>query len=97
MRVELKSWDSAELLRTEEDLQQYLAVVLEEDDGPTIYAATLRTAARARGGIAELTRESGIPEQELQSAMNADEASALRVLRSLEHAYRIRVASRMVA
>ena len=97
MSVELKPWDSAELLRTEQDLQEYLGVVLEEDDGPTIYAATIRTAARARGGVAVLARESRIPEAELQTAMDADEASALPVLRRLEEAYRRLSSDRLVA
>ncbi len=97
MDVELKPWDSAELLHNEQDLFEYLSVVLEDDDGPTIYAKTLRTAVRARGGVTVLSRESGIPEQELQTAMNADEASALPVLRKLEHAYRMLAANRMVA
>ena len=97
MEVELKPWDTAEFLHDEQDLALYLEAVLEEDDGPTIYAGSLPVAARARGGIANLARESGIPAPELEAAMRGSEQEALPVLQKLAAAYSALAAGRKVA
>lgn len=97
MEVELKPWDTAEFLHDEQDLALYLEAVLEEDEGPTIYAGSLPVAARARGGVASLARESGIPIMELEAAMQGSEQAALPVLKKLASAYGNLAAGRKVA
>ncbi len=97
MEVAMSPWDSTELLRNESDLAMYLAVALEEEDLPTIHAATVRIAARARGGAANLARESGLSLPELEAAMQGSEEDALPVLKKLAAAYRNLSAGRKVA
>lgn len=97
MSIEVKPWDSAELLHDERDLAMFLAVSLEEDDGPTIYASSMRVAAKARGGVATLARESGVPEPELSAGMQGSEEEALPVIQKLAAAYSRLSAGRLVA
>jgi probable addiction module antidote protein len=97
MEVELKPWSTADYLRTELDLADYLEAVLEKDDGPTIYAVAIADAARARGGVKTLAEESGVPEAEIQDAITASEEDALPVVKKLEQAYKARSSSRKVA
>ena len=97
MPLEAKPWDAAEFLQDQEDLAGYLDVVLEDDGGPILYARTVGTAARARGGIATLAHESGIPQQELETAMRGSEEEALPVIQKLAAAYSKLSAGRLVA
>ena len=97
MTIELKPWKTADYLRDELDLADYLEAVLEEDDGPTIYAAAIADAASARGGVSALAEESGIPEAEIQAAITANEKAALPVVKKLEQAYKARCTARLVA
>ncbi len=97
MAIELKPWDSAEFLHDESDLAMYLAVVLEEDDGPTIYAASIRAAGRARGSVTALAKESGLSEAELHAAMESSEEETFPVVQKLAAAYSKLSAARLVA
>jgi DNA-binding phage protein len=95
--LELKPWETADYLRDELDLADYLEVVLEEDDGPTVYAAAIADAARARGGVKPLAEESEISEADLQTAIGANEENARPVVQKLAKVYRSRSTDRLVA
>ena len=97
MELELKPWNTADYLRDELDLADYLEAVLEEADGPTIYAPSIAVAAQARGGVSTLAEESGISAAEIQAAITANEEAALPVLKKLEQAYKARCTARLVA
>jgi probable addiction module antidote protein len=64
---ELKTFDMAEHLNTEEDIAMYLALVLEEDD-PSELAHALGVVARARG-MTQIARDSGITREALYHAL----------------------------
>ncbi|MBK7001872.1 MAG: putative addiction module antidote protein [Rhodoferax sp.] len=65
-------WDSAEMLKTEEDMQLYLQACLDEDDGDgRLVRAALGDIARARG-MSQLARDTGLAREGLYKALSAD-------------------------
>ena len=97
MPLETKPFVVADYLHDEEDLAGYLAVVLEEAEYPTLFSAAIEDAAKARGGLAVLAKESGVPEAELQQAVVAGNVSARPTVTKLQAAYHKRVSQRLVA
>lgn len=67
---ELPSFDMAEQLRNEEDIQIYLNLVLEEND-PALLAAALGDIAKARG-MTQIAKDAGIGRESLYKALRAD-------------------------
>ena len=61
MGIRTKAYDAAEFLTDDETISAYLTEALESDD-PRYIAKALGAVARARGGIAQLARETGNPE-----------------------------------
>ena len=61
--LKLLKWDSAEHLKTEEDMALYLEACLQEaGDDAAFIAKALGTIARAKG-MSQLTRETGVSAQ----------------------------------
>ena len=84
---QLKRWDSAEHLQSEEDALAYLEACLEEaPDDPAFFAHALGVVARARG-MSELARRTGLTREGLYKALsetgNPSLATVLKVLRAL--------------
>jgi probable addiction module antidote protein len=70
MTVKLSRWDSAEYLKTEEDIQAYLEAVLEEGgDDPVYIIHALGVIARAKN-MSQLAREAGISREGLYKALS---------------------------
>jgi len=70
MAVKLSRWDSAEYLKTEEDIQAYLEAVLEEEgDEPVYIIHALGVIARAKN-MSQLAREAGISREGLYKALS---------------------------
>ena len=65
--ADLPEFDMVEHLKTDEDIANYLTVVLEEND-PALLAAALGDIARARG-MAEIAKASGIGREALYKAL----------------------------
>ncbi|MGZ8217327.1 addiction module antidote protein [Methylomagnum sp.] len=65
--ADLPEFDITESLKSEEDIAEYLTVVLEEDD-PALLAAALGDIARARG-MSEIAKASGISREALYTAL----------------------------
>ena len=63
----LPDFDMVEHLKTDEDVANYLTVVLEDND-PALLAAALGDIARARG-MAEIAKASGIGREALYKAL----------------------------
>jgi probable addiction module antidote protein len=63
----LPDFDMVEYLKTDEDVANYLTVVLEDND-PALLAAALGDIARARG-MAEIAKASGIGREALYKAL----------------------------
>jgi probable addiction module antidote protein len=86
MALELAPWDAAEFLTDEETIAAYLTEALESDD-PKIIAKALGAVARARGGMAQLARDTGISREALYRALsengNPELGTALKVMRAL--------------
>jgi probable addiction module antidote protein len=65
--ADLKNFDMAELLDSDQAVAEYLTVVLEENDAAAL-AAALGTVARARG-MAAVAEQAGIAREALYKAL----------------------------
>ena len=96
MAIETMPYDAAEFLTDKETISAYLTEALESDD-PRIIAKALGAVARARGGMAQLSRESGIAREALYRALsdagNPELGTALKVM----HALGVRLSASLVA
>jgi probable addiction module antidote protein len=96
MAIKTYPWDAAEFLDSNEAVAEYLTLSLESNDIGEI-AQALGTIARARGGIAELARQTGITREALHRALsengNPEFATVLKVM----HALGVKLSASMVA
>ena len=67
---ELKEFDMAEYLTNDEEIAEYLSIVIEEND-PSELARALWTIARARG-MTDIAAKTGITREALYKALRAD-------------------------
>jgi probable addiction module antidote protein len=84
MVLKLKPFDVAEFLTDDETIVTYLTEVFENEE-PRYIAKALAAVARAKGGIAQLSANTGVPQDELQPALNEspDLGAVLKVMRAL--------------
>ena len=85
--VKTRPWDSAEHLKTEADMAEYLDACLEEaGDDPAFITHALGVVARARG-MTQLARDTGMTREGLYKALseegNPSFATVLNVMRAL--------------
>jgi probable addiction module antidote protein len=96
MAIETAPWDPAEFLTDDETIGYYLTDALESNDPRTI-AKALGTVARAKGGIAQLARNTGISREALHRALsdtgNPEFGTVLKVMDALG----VRLSATMVA
>jgi probable addiction module antidote protein len=72
MAIPTTLWDSAEHLKTEEDIQLYLEACLEEaGDDPAFIVHALGVIARARN-MSQLARNTGISREGLYKALSPE-------------------------
>ena len=72
MAVKLRKWDSAEHLKTEEDMQVYLQTCIEESNGDAAFIAkALGNIAKAKGMI-QLAKDTGLGRGSLYKALSGD-------------------------
>ncbi|HRN82327.1 MAG TPA: putative addiction module antidote protein [Nitrosomonas europaea] len=86
-KVKLRRWDSAEHLKTEEDIALYLDACLEEaGDDATYIAKALGNIARARG-MTQLARDTGLGRESLYKALsgegNPEFSTIMKVVKAL--------------
>jgi probable addiction module antidote protein len=85
MALKTTRWDSAEYLKTDEDIAAYLDAVLEEDD-PALVTHALGVIARAKG-MSQIARETGMGRESLYKALspegNPEFATVIKVLKAL--------------
>ena len=83
--IELRAWDAAEHLESDEDIAAYLDAALEEGD-PALVVAVLGDIARARG-MTQLSREAGVGRESLYKALSAsgnpEFATVMKIVRAL--------------
>lgn len=87
MAPKLRKWDSAEYLKTEEDVALYFEACMEEGgDDAAFIAKALGNIARARG-MTQLAKETGMGRESLYKALsgqgNPSFATILKVTRAL--------------
>ena len=84
-RSDLKTFDMAEYLDSEQAIAEYLSIVM-EDGTPALLVAALGDVARARG-MTQLARDTGLAREALYRSLSADGnpsfASVTKVLRAL--------------
>jgi probable addiction module antidote protein len=86
MTEQFTRWDSAEYLKTEEDMANYLDACLQEaGDDPAFIAKALGTIARAHG-MTQVARDSGLSRESLYRALsgegNPDFGTILKVIKA---------------
>lgn len=96
-KVKLHRWDSAEHLRTEEDIALYLDACLEEaGDDAAFIAKALGNIARARG-MTQLARDTGLGRESLYKALsgegNPEFSTIMKVVKALGLKLHIQVSS----
>ena len=70
--IKLKKWDSAEHLKSDEDIALYLEACLEEaGDDAAFVAKALGTIARAKG-MTQLAKETGLGRESLYKALSGE-------------------------
>jgi probable addiction module antidote protein len=78
-------WDSAEHLKTDQDIADYLEAVFEDGD-PDLISHALGVIARAKG-MAQIAREAGLGRESLYKALssegNPEFATVLKVVHAL--------------
>ncbi len=80
-------WDSADYLKTEEDIDLYFELCLEEDPGDgSLIRRALGSIARARG-MSQLARDTGLAREGLYKALspegNPEFATIMKVIKAL--------------
>jgi len=80
-------WDSAEILKTEEDFQLYLEACFQEDEGDgALVRDALGVIARARG-VSQLARDTGLSREGLYQALSAkgnpEFSTVMKVIKAL--------------
>ncbi|MFN4328319.1 MAG: addiction module antidote protein [Limnobacter sp.] len=82
----LRKWDTAEHLKTEEDIALFLDACLEEaGDDAAFVAKALGTVARARG-MTELARSTGIGRESLYKALSGEGNPSFATILKVTHA-----------
>jgi probable addiction module antidote protein len=71
-KIKLRKWDSAEYLKSDEDMVLYLEACLEEaGDDAAFIAKALGTIARAKG-MTQLAKETGLGRESLYKALSGE-------------------------
>ncbi|MDB6370826.1 addiction module antidote protein [Photorhabdus bodei] len=72
MSEQFTRWDSAEYLKTEADMAEYLDACIEEaGDDPAFIARALGAIARARG-MTQVAKDAGLSRESLYRALSGD-------------------------
>lgn len=72
MTEKFSRWDSADYLKTEEDIELYFEACVAEDPGDgSLIRSALGTIARARG-MSQLARDTGLAREGLYKALSPD-------------------------
>ncbi len=86
MTLKISNIDLADYLTDDETIAEFLTDALEEDD-PHYLATALGAIARARGGMSELSRKTGVTREALYRALSAtgnpELGTILKVLQAL--------------
>lgn len=94
--IKLRKWDSAEHLKTDEDMALYLEACLEEaGDDAAFIAKALGTIARAKG-MSQLARETGLGRESLYKALSGEGNPSFATILKVMHALGIKLHAEVV-
>ena len=94
MTIKLRKWDSAEYLKTEEDMALYLQACLEEaGDDAAFIASALGNIARARGGMSQLARDTGLGRESLYKALSGEGNPSFATILKVVHALGLKLSA----
>ena len=96
MGIKTYPWDATEFLTDDETIAEYLTLALESSD-PREFAQALGVVARARGGITELARQTGLTREALHRALSESGNPELGTVLKVMHALGVRLSASMVA
>ena len=86
MTLTLNQWDSAALLKTEQDIVLYFDACLAEADGDAAFIVkALGNIARARG-MTQLARDTGLGRESLYKALSGDANPSFDTVLKVMHA-----------
>jgi probable addiction module antidote protein len=84
--VKLRKWDSAEHLKTDEDMAAYLEACLEEaGDDAAFIAKALGNIARAKG-MTQLSKDTGLGRESLYKALSGEGNPSFATILKVTHA-----------
>ena len=84
--LKLRKWDSAEHLKTEEDMVLYLQACMEEaGDDAAFIAKAWGTIARAKG-MSQLAKETGLGRESLYKALSGEGNPSFGTILKVMHA-----------
>ena len=93
MTIKLRKWDSAEYLKTEEDMALYLQACLEEaGDDAAFIASALGNIARARG-MSQLARDTGLGRESLYKAPSGEGNPSFATILKVVHALGLKLSA----
>jgi len=96
MSIKTAPYDTADYLTDDESVSEYLTEALESEDSKIISQA-LGTVARARGGIAQLAKDTGISSEDLCNALSEFGNLELEILLKVMRAFGVRLSATLVA
>jgi len=89
--IKLRKWDSAEHLKTEEDMVMYLEACMEEaGDDAAFIAKALGNIARAKG-MTQLAKETGLGRESLYKALSGEGNPSFGTILKVMHALGIKL------
>lgn len=85
-KLKLRRWDSAEYLKTEEDMVMYLEACMEEaGDDAAFIAKALGNIARAKG-MSQLAKDTGLGRESLYKALSGEGNPSFGTILKVMHA-----------
>jgi len=83
-KIKTRPFDMQNYLNSEQDIEMYLQVVLEDGD-PSLLAAALGDIARARG-MTQLAKDTGLSRESLYKSLSGERAPSSDTLFKVMHA-----------
>lgn len=91
--VKLRKWDSAEHLKTDEDMAMYLQACMDEaGDDAAFIAAALGNIARAKG-MSQLAKDTGLGRESLYKALSGEGNPSFGTILKVTHALGLRLSA----
>ncbi|SDC21399.1 addiction module antidote protein [Acinetobacter boissieri] len=92
MALKIRKWDSAEHLKTEDDMQAYLQACIEESNGDAAFIAkALGNIAKAKG-MSQLSKDTGLGRESLYKALSGDVTPSFDTVIKVVKALNLRLA-----